>query len=279
MTQPSISAFLPLLAKDIDRAEILLRSLRYFAHPLRSLWITCRDGDVGLVEAFAQRHSELRIVVATDASILGRPLLALFRGLAPRWGRDRPQMLLKLWAAASSESSLLLTLDADVMLTRPLRVADVGLVGKPPLVVFSPVQHPTWYEASARLLRVPVTQHEMGVTPAILRRDVARQLLESLELILSGSAGSRLCITRQAWTEYALYYTWLAGTGRSQDYHRFVRYSDWFGPSVWYGEEWPAWRFPRPKSPVDPPFCVVQSNVQVPCEAILERIRQELPDF
>ena len=278
MTQPSISAFLPLLAKDIDRADILLRSLRYFPQPLRSLSIACRDGDLAPAEALARRHPELKIVVATEASILG-PRLAALKGLAPRWARDRQQMLLKLWAAASSESPLLLTLDADVVLTRRLRVADVGLVGKPPLVAFAPVQHPAWYEASARLLRLPVPMQEMGVTPAILRRDVTRQLLESLDLMLPSSAGARLNLTRRTWTEYALYYTWLAGTGQSQDYHRTVRYADWFGPSVWYAEDWPAWRFPTPKSPVDAPFCVIQSSAQVPCEAIVERIRQELPDF
>lgn len=93
------------------------------------------------------------------------------------------QQFVKLGAADHLESDFFITLDADVLLTRPTCFADLILDGRASTLLHERRVHDGWWRASAEVLGTEpgLDREGMGVTPAILSRDVTRALLRYLE--------------------------------------------------------------------------------------------------
>src|SRR5882724_7298495 len=105
-----MDAVLPLVGSDLDRSDILFRSLRSRASGLGTLWVVVPDEQRKSIE----NHLRVRPPPFEAWCVIGEtkvvPELAMVR---PRgWYR---QQLIKLAIAEHVESETYMTLDADVI--------------------------------------------------------------------------------------------------------------------------------------------------------------------
>src|SRR5215813_6569601 len=121
----AIEAILPLTARDLPRARILLASLRRHALGLRRLWVVCPPADgAQLSRELASGAAPWTTCVLPETELA--PELAYaswFRG----WYR---QQLLKLAIAERIGTPNYLTLDADVICVRRVTPEDLAPHGK-----------------------------------------------------------------------------------------------------------------------------------------------------
>jgi hypothetical protein len=105
-----------------------------------------------------------------------------------RVGSWYTQQFVKIGAADHLQSEFYITLDSDVLLTRPTCFADLIQGGRAITVEYPRKVHDYWWTASAQVLETDpkLSSHGMGVTPAILSGDVARALMRYLEQRYAG---------------------------------------------------------------------------------------------
>ncbi len=258
MTHGRVDAVLPLAARDLDRAQLLFRSLERFFEPLGTLWVVVPDAERGEIEVpFGE--------VVRDSELV--PELGEVEGVHG-W---HVQQLVKLAVAEGVETPFYLTLDADVFCVRPTRYEDLVRDGRA-LAQITPPHHPEWNDDAERVLGLPRSGRQHGVTPALLSRDGVL----ALQRHLAASAGEpwRLHLLRSLpWTEYSLYNTFLEGTGRWDDLHVNGGESALYGNSVWIHGQWDDWKAADSFDGAAPFFfSVVQSATRVPPHAVWERV-------
>ena len=249
-----LDAVLPLTAADVERAQILFRSLERFFEPLGTCFVVAPDADAEAVGAAVPRG---RYRLVRETALV--PELA--DAAAPHgWF---VQQLVKLAAAESVASPFYLTLDADVICVRRTRYEDLVRDGRALAEITRP-HHPEWNDDAERILGLPRAERQYGVTPALLSRDGVL----ALQRHLGGDWRARL-LRELPWTEYALYNTFLEGAGLWDAYHRNGGERALAGNSVWIGAQWPGW---QPKADGRYFFSVVQSATRVPAHAVAERV-------
>ena len=244
---------------DIERARrLLLPSLRYLDRgSLGRLLVMAPGRDLPAIERLAAEFAELSIDVIDEDRICPRPLLQ--RG----WRR---QQVLKLGAAERLCASHYLTLDADVVATRPIDADDLVIDGRALTQRASLRVHWPWHVHSARLLRLPPPETReapcMGVTPAVLSRERVVALLRHLEQLYPRQRWHEALARRSGWTEYALYWAFLESRGEIAEHHCFGP-PDLYGECIWkrdrdrFDAEWVERMFHRDATHL---FSIVQSN-------------------
>jgi hypothetical protein len=304
--EASMDAVLPLTLRDVERASLLLESLAARFQGLGALWVVCPDHELLAVErALGQVSGGLPLLFRGEASLV--PELALTPWLKG-WYR---QQLVKLAIFEHVQSPLYLTLDADVICTKPVTPELLAPQGLAPCHVTARDLHPDWYRGSEAVLGLDPPRRGVShnVTPAILHREGVAELAGYLERKASihafapglrgfkqkalcararhsrapGFAGWRLLLAAGTpWTEYALYYTFLESTGRFERFHAQRR-------ECIYDLDGSYWRADRRKfaewTPRDtsshagaPWFVVVQSNTRVAPAVVRRKFQGFLRD-
>lgn len=230
-----ISAVLPVkiepLSRDgLARAAILLQSLLRFLRleDLHVLYVVHHERDAPQAfRAALQRFAALPIELIDEADLV--PGLA---GTSPgryrrRWfrrvrGHDwYRQQVVKLWAAERIETDFYLTLDADVICTRPTCAADLLVGDRAILDLERRTVHPGWWAASSRVLGVPDDPVEWGtsVTPVLLSREIVRGLLAFLAERGGRRGAVELLLSARGWSEYTLYDLFARKSGLLERHH------------------------------------------------------------
>jgi hypothetical protein len=299
----SMDAVLPLTLRDVPRASLLLESLSRHFSGLGRLWVVAPERELSAIErGLAHAPDGLQLELFGEASLV--PELSL-TPLLKGWYR---QQLVKLAVFERVTSELYLTLDADVICTKPVSPGLLAPRGLGPCHVSERDLHPDWYRGSEALLGLDAPRRGIShnVTPAVLHRRGVAELAEYLErksgigafsrglrglrqrVLLARArrrraqafAGWRLLLAAGTpWTEYALYYTFLEATGRFDQFHSRdgaciydVEGSFWRGDGRPFSAWAPSACFAGDGAPW---FVVVQSNAHV--EPAL--VRQKLEGY
>lgn len=100
-----------------------------------------------------------------------------------RVGSWYTQQFVKIGAADHLVSDFYVTLDSDVILTKPTGFDDLVIGGRAATLLYSREVHEHWWRASAQILGTEprLEQPGMGVTPAVLSGRIARGLMRYLE--------------------------------------------------------------------------------------------------
>jgi Family of unknown function (DUF6492) len=290
-----MDAVLPLRLSDVPRSEILFESLRRNVIGLETLWLVMPSSEVSRVAAGFASHSNVRVL--SERELL--PELAVFPSLHG-WYR---QQLIKLAIAERVETHCYLTLDADVIATRPLSLDRLIVGGRAPCYIDYADLHPKWYSGARAILGLPLPHARIShnVTPCVLHRGAVASLLVHLNQCWrerrfdshprgTKQRGARLLaslwpgMTRSPWkvllaasppwSEYSLYFSFLEATGQFDRYHYEARQA-LYEPerSVWFEGQFEAWQPAELFAGSGPPyFVVVQSNANIP----VDRIRAQL---
>jgi hypothetical protein len=292
-----MDAVLPLLLRDLPRFELLYRSLRRHVRGLDRVLVVVPDRELEQVRAGLPR-GELELVVLPEFELV--PELRVLSRL-PGWYR---QQLVKLEAATRVRSDFYLTLDADLIATRPVNLEEVCAGGTAPCAVTHQDLHPRWYAGAEALIggRLPRQGISHAVTPTILHREAVNALTQHLDqrwTLGRYSAGLRglkqrlghayVAVTGVAmgrelrgklrpwrlflscsrpWSEYSLYYSFLEWSGHFERYHHETAEA-LYAPerSIWYERDLPAFR-PGLLGLDGPPFVVLQSTAGIPLDTL-----------
>jgi hypothetical protein len=230
---------------------------------------------------------ELRVISELELA----PELELFTKVGG-WYR---QMIVKLAAAERVQSAFYLTLDADVVATRPVDLDALCTSGKAACAVAHQDLHPRWYAGAEALIgaQLPRRGISHGVTPTVLHREGVRALRAHLNQrwqsasyspgfrgikqrfgraysSIAGKPGfeawrALLCCS-SPWAEYALYFSFLEWSGLFDTYHYETKealYS--VEESIWFPEDVAKWK-PGVVAAEGPPFIVLQSTAGIPMD-------------
>ena len=263
-----LDAVLPLRAADGARAQILFRSLETFFEPLGTCFVVAPDDDLAAVRAQVPAGP---YVVLRDSDVI--PEIGRFRAAARVRAKLRlagpplhgwyVQQLVKLAIADRIATPFYLTLDADVICVRPTRYEDL-VVDDRPVVQTSPPNHPEWNDDAERVLDLPRSGRQYGVTPAVHAVDAVRALAAHL----GGATWRKLLLKSLPWTEYALYHTFLERTGLHATYHVLAGHDAIYSNCVWMESEFDDWDPAATRTP----FSVVQSATRIPPERVSAKL-------
>lgn len=290
-----MDAVLPLTAADLPRAEqILLPSLLRHYRDLGRLLVVCPSGDLVAMSARLHHH---RVQVIDEATLVPEFAVCDRLGL-PKVGGWFRQQLVKLAIAPRIQSDFVLTLDADVIALSDFGDADCIRHGRAIRHRHSKDSNPQWLDWAARVLDLPALDYQPGVTPAFLSRSVLIELADYIAKNVrpvsarfrAGTWLGRLSprwrvdtwrgrlITSLPWTEYSLYDTFLAGTGRFSSVHTEPTDTLLLANSVWEPPHFVDWR-PLTRDQEDRKilFSVVQSRVVADVAAVLARLSSSRP--
>jgi hypothetical protein len=271
--------------QDLDRARILLHSLDHFwddPAPLRVI-VLAPIADVAAIRA-ALRPRRLQLAVVREEVLLpALPGLAQVRG----WFR---QMALKLAAHALVPGAFFLTLDADLICTRPIsreRLFPEGLA----LTDWEPRdRHRPWWDGSADALRLRdwpgqrLALPGLSVTPALLSTRILRGLEAALHPAGGAAAWTALLHRQGLWSEYSLYTLFAEDAGllrachHGPDWMRAHRRSLRAGENVWFARQMQDWAPARAFAPdAGGFFMVCQSSTRVAPREVWQRVAPFIP--
>ena len=235
-----IGAVLPLCVTgsygvdDLGRTEILFKSLTTFMQSdfIDPLLVVCPDHEVPIVEEKLGKWKHLNVKVMSEDVLV--PQLANY----PKMRGWRKQQIVKMAASQVIERDFYITFDADVICLKPLDIDKLIIDGKALLQYEPRSQHPKWWKASARILNMSPNVGDvsvgMHVTPAILSRDLALNLIKELGESDKYQWADNLCKLHESnnprnwsisrylklkWTEYSLYYLSAMKSGLLDKYH------------------------------------------------------------
>jgi hypothetical protein len=292
---PALDAVLPLVQRDLPRAQMLFRTLEWFFEPLRTCYVVAPDGEVAAVRTQVP-HGRYETIAESDVVpelpyfALTTRIRAKLRLVGPPLHGWYAQQLVKLAVAEKVATRFCLTLDADVLCVRLTRYDDLVRDGRA-LVQTTPPNHPEWNDDAERVLGLPRSGRQYAVTPALLSSaavsDLAAHLhtrvdprLRSLSKRLPPSrardvlASWRSYLVRSLpWTEYALYHTFLEQTGRFDRYHALAESDEIYGNCVWMESQFEEWDVTARGAHR---FSVVQSATRIPPEQVWARVEPRL---
>lgn len=186
----AITLVLTLTISDAARALVLLGSLR---HWLQAPGTRADAAEIVEVLVIAP-ESQVFALRALEGALPGVPLRLISEDMLvprpPRAGRQVDTyalaMLLKLQAAQLVSTPFYLTVDADVVATRPLQRSHLfDAWGRAFFDAEPQSVHPHWWEGAANTLRLRVPPAAaFGVTPALLSTPAAQLVLATVSQAL-----------------------------------------------------------------------------------------------
>ncbi|KAM3096350.1 DUF6492 family protein [Phormidesmis sp. 146-35] len=311
-----IDAVLPLTLKDYPRFEILDKSFKRFFKDLGKCWIVTPDREFEQIRDLIQDD---RYCVIAESSLV--PEFKIFCGSrfsifksVPGWYK---QQIIKIAIADKIETDFYLTLDADVICTKPVYYSDLVQNEKGVCFIHS-VERNTqtdWYGWAEQVLKLKSRHRDLlhNVTPAVLSkqgifelRDYLSQIYQQLKfpgtkrevratllkfyaqflpkdsLRRSQLLGWRSFLSVSIpWTEYGLYYIFLEETDRFDRHHIRIEnclYAE--DDSVWYKEGFDSWDVDKVFSPDSSHFfVVVQSWLNLEVDQVWQKVDRYLNDY
>lgn len=300
-SEPRVDAVLPLTLRDCERAQILLDSLEAFFPGLHTLHVIVPDAQRSAIES-QLRFS--RLVIRNENDVL--PELPFWRRLfrASVVYRRRPdgwyvQQLAKLAGPRYVGSAHYLTLDADVICTRPVRPSDLIREGRSlcqrPILVG---EHVNWYAWAERVLGQPrLSRFNHGATPHFYATEAMRRLHAFLEtrsyagtralggLLADPSAMNSwvgVLMRHLPWAEHTLYHVFLENAHLFDRYHvdvAAIGARALHDRSVWEPGEFEKWDPASAFADDGPHFCLVQSWLKIPPAEVRRRLATVHPTF
>ncbi|WP_073072260.1 DUF6492 family protein [Phormidesmis priestleyi] len=312
MNDRKLDAVIPLTLKDYPRFEILHTSLKLFFKDLGKCWIVTPDHEFEQIKSLI---SDEQYCVIPESSLV--PEFKIFRSSnrfsifksVPGWFK---QQIIKIAIADKIETDFYLTLDADVICTKPVYFEDLIKDGRAVCYIHQTHTHHDWYGWAEEVLKMTARSRELlhNVTPAVLskqamlelqtyltqvyhktkfplrRRDLKVVALKFLTTFLPKKSTLRhqLLSWRSylsvctPWTEYGLYYIFLEETNRFDKYHIEVTdpiYTN--DDSVWYKETFESWDVEKVFSPESSHFFViVQGWLDLDIQEVWQKVDQYL---
>jgi hypothetical protein len=280
----TVDAILPLRMADYDRSEILRISLRRFFSDLGTCWIVAPDHEAAEIKS---RIGDTHYVVVAESDIV------------PELKNCQPvngwfvQQLLKMAIADHITTDFYLTLDADVICTRPVKSADLIKQGRALGLRYVGDSHRKWYDWASRVLNVRASRWMHSVTPTLVYTQAMLALQDYLAYrdgpgsvprvgffsrTNEDTAGNwrQYLLRSLPWTEYALYFTFLESMGM---YEEFYFPGALNGNSVWKRDDFVCWQPARSFVGRCPPFfTVMQSNLGLDVTDVWKRVRGYLQE-
>jgi hypothetical protein len=266
---------------DFARARLLVHSLEHFwaaSDPL-ALHIIAHDRDADIIAEMI-RSEKLRIQVLPETAVL--PCLAALPNVFG-WLK---QQALKIAAHRIVKGAFYLTLDADVICTKPFDDGSL-IVGDRALTDWEPrAMHAAWWTGSADFLQQDCDTGRLGlaVTPAILATGVARALEARLHHLHGDAAYTRLLTAKHRWSEYSLYCLFAEGAGLMQQNHLTAAWMNEHNRSLrgpdncWLHSQFATWNPARSFGAASPGYFVVcQSSTGIPASRVWQRVAEFLP--
>jgi hypothetical protein len=293
-TAPSLAAVLPLkvtgrhYGENLARLDVLLSSLLHYGAPelLDELVIVTPEAEVQVAEEYAAGWPELPLRVVGEAEHF-----EAFGRFTRPW-QVRPwqrQQVIKLNAPALTDADYVLILDPDVLALRPVTQCSLLPGGRALLQPEPRSVHAQWWRDSAALLDVPVdlTAPGMGVTPALLSRDILLALHDRLAECAGRPWMDVLLTSYCDWTEYTLYLLAAEHYGLLDCHHHWCVEADdrdvaplqvATTASIWGRRAATAHNLERLLEGSDPGiFAVVQSASGLPADVLTGVVSRHLP--
>jgi hypothetical protein len=306
MSSQKMDALLPLTIRDYERFKILNQSLKKFFRDIGILWIVVPDQDF---ETLKTLIDDKYCVILQESILI--PEFKVFPKLTKFTSGWFKQQLIKLAIAEKIETNFYLTLDADVICTKPIEFTDLVKNGRAVCYVAGD-DHPDWYEWAEKVLNLRAKRHGIGhgVTPAIFCKEAVLKLQQHLthlyqqkyfpchkkrllklwmlsffstfvpeklplrDYLTSWRTYLLHCLP---WTEYALYYTFLEATDLFQSYHVEINTNFHSEDSVWFREDSQNWDVDKVFAKNSNHFFFVfQSNTDVSADIIWEKVNSYL---
>jgi Family of unknown function (DUF6492) len=294
---------------DLARAAILLDSMvkHVSREEIAELLVITRPQDVDEVRRQLETYTERLRLSVVDESDLCPGLSANPQTLnmwpEPNLGWYR-QQILKLASCELVRSPFYMTLDSDVIFTKPFHARELLRGGKSLVGTERRADYERLYEESfaaseaglreyrdsvaERLLKLKrrYTESWYSETPVILSAALASKLVAHLDATW-GQPWRQSLVDNLDWTEYSLYFTYAEATGLLEQFHEvgdcdavmnFSR-SLWWGPDAYRDRRTvDAWAVDQAFSPASRGCCVVvQSYVGYDPADIRRRIDQFVP--
>lgn len=254
-----IDLVLPLLLRDVDRAHLLIASLKKFWRVTGFLRIIVKDDELNELKR-DQVLSSMSPQFICESEIVAK--------FPTSWWK---QQICKLAASDIVSTKFYLTLDADCLMVRKATYDDlidpqgrgrIQFDGRTNLLS-------DWYAGSSRLLKKPVPLETVSVTPFLLNRELVRRCRREI-----GPNWQDKLMQNTSWSEYTLYH--VASAEVWNQYHFCESQLGMIDNCVWMKEQAEEWK--AEKSFEDPKFffSVIQSNTNLPASWTKERVQQYL---
>lgn len=290
MSSQKIDAVIPLLLKDYERFQILQKSLQVFFKDLGTCWVVTREQEFDELKSRFKDEEHYQVIKETTLI----PELKLLR--KPKgWYR---QQLVKLAIATKIETEFYLTLDSDIICTKPVHFSDLIRDGKAITNTSENDFFPKWHQWAERVLGLPRSKGLYGVTPALLHKEsmikfhehLAQRInptVKSLSQFLPEHSIWRSYLTSWKgyllrsfpWTEYTLYYTFMEATGLFEQYHLPAGEQALYDSynSVWYKKHFSYW---KPEKIFGGPafFCIIQAKRGISPSQVWEQVAAYLEE-
>src|SRR5262249_19098591 len=186
------------------------------------------------------------------------------------------QQLVKLAIAPRVTTAFYVTLDADVICTRPFSSGDFIKEGRALSGRYQGPTHADWYAWAERVLQLKRSGWVHCVTPSVLSREAVIRLSEYLTALQSSRSRNSAdgegglskplypgwrgyLLANVPWTEYALYFTYLEATGLYEEFH-FAADRHIYADCVWQRDHFAGWKPEKIFGAGEHCFTVVQSN-------------------
>ncbi len=201
MSYQKLDAVLPLTVRDLERFKILQKSLNLFCQDLLStVWIVVPD---------AQQVEISKEIKLNDYRIISESILVPETRFFKIQGWYL-QQLIKLEIANYVKTDFYLTLDADVICTKPTTVSDLIKDGRAVYYANSSKERTAWDQSVWKILQITsassLRYNYYNVTPAVLSKCAVIQLQKHLQHlsrhelaakpVLSGSRSKKLLLLK-----------------------------------------------------------------------------------
>ncbi len=261
---------------DLERARILVRSIDHFwqGEEFR-LVIVARREELGIIrQNISSEKFQIDIIVEDDLL----PVLKLF----PHSSGWMKQQLIKLAAFKIISGTFFLTLDADLICTKPLYDGRFVVDGRALNDWDKRSVHANWWAGSSDFLKEDLDVHRPGlsVTPQVLSTSICEKLYDRLLELHGNGIWEKFFQSLNGWSEYTLYNIFAEKSGLLNEYHQTAAWvaDKRLGLRCWDNfweaadfENWDPARSFEPNSPGL--FMVCQSNTRVPPEKVWNKVK------
>ena len=211
-----ISAIVPVAPWDLNRSQLLFKSLKKFFDPgsLETLYITFPDRQK-MKDILALLKLDFPVEVMTEEDLIPASDYSIFK---KRKGWLR-QQIVKMYISSRVKTEFYICLDADVLCFRQATYADLIKDDRPGMNLEPKTWHKYWWDASLKVLKMPDpgTSYGMSSSTNIFITAEVLSLMEYLEKIY-GKSFIRTLLNwfwtntykfGREWTEYKLYWLYI----------------------------------------------------------------------